>query len=131
MSKNYVVLYIEDHPDNRTLVKRFLEFEGFVVHTAQTGLEGVAAASDLRPDILLVDVNLPDISGFEVIKRLNQQPTTKAIPKIAFSAGIIKKKRASLQDPDYFIQKPVDIDSLAGKLRYAIESRDEKSRFRL
>ncbi len=122
MEKQYTVLYIEDEPDNRILVERFLGFEGFQVYTAETGQEGVDKASEILPDVLLIDFNLPDINGFEVIRILSSYDQTRGIPKIIFSATIVKKEKAPPEGPIFYIQKPVDIALLAEKIKYAIEN---------
>ena len=113
--------YIEDEVNNRVLLERFLGLEGFKVYTAETGWEGVDKAIEILPDIFLIDFNLPDIDGREVIEILNRQTETRNIPKIILSGAIIQKKIASPGNPDFFIQKPVDVDKLAEKLEYAIK----------
>ena len=70
MERIYRVLYIEDNLDNRVLIQRFLEFEGFEVFSAANGRDGLHQATQLMPDIFLVDLNLPDMSGYEVIHAL-------------------------------------------------------------
>ena len=123
----YSVLYIEDEIENRILIERFLGFEGFQVYTVETGQEGLYKAGEVLPDVFLIDFNMPDINGYEIIKVLNDRTETRNTPKIIFSAHIAQKKRASSGGPDFFIQKPVDIDTLAEKLKYAIEHpRDDK-----
>lgn len=125
----YSVLYIEDELDNRVLIERFLGFEGFQVYTVETGQEGLDKAGEILPDVFLIDFNLPDINGYEIIKVLNDRHETRDIPKIIFTAHIVQKERASSGGPDFFIQKPVDIDTLAQKLQYAIEHPKDDKRF--
>lgn len=130
MKKHYKVLYIEDNEDNRILIKRFLEFEGFEVVSVETGTEGLTQGMEILPDVFLIDLNLPDISGFEVIEALNSWPETKHIPKVAFSAGGAQKARQALPSgPIFFLEKPVDIDSLAEKIRFAIHSPNNTEKF--
>lgn len=120
MEKKYTVLYIDDNSDNRILVERFLGFEGFEVHSVENGQDGITQAAQVLPDLLLIDVNLPDISGYEVVDILNSRAETCDIPKVIFSAGDIKKD--GLTQFNYFIQKPLDVSTLAGKLQYAIQN---------
>jgi two-component system cell cycle response regulator DivK len=120
MEKKYTVLYIDDNGDNRSLIERFLKFEGFEVHSVENGQDGVMQAAQVLPDILLIDINLPDISGYEVVDILNSRTETCDIPKVIFSAGDIK--RDGLTKFDYFIQKPLDVNTLAAKLQYAIQN---------
>ena len=127
--KMYSVLYIEDELDNRILIERFLGFEGFQVYTVETGQEGLEKAGEILPDVFLIDFNLPDINGYEIIKVLNDRNETRNIPKIIFTAHIVQKERAASGGPDFFIQKPVDIDTLAQKLQYAIEHPKDSKKF--
>jgi CheY-like chemotaxis protein len=131
MNKRYTVIYVDDNPDNRILIKRFLSFEGFEVYAVATGREGLAKANEILPDLFLVDINLPDMSGQDVIKRLNQNTETRHIPKIGFSANLISQNGDSLETPDFFIQKPVDILELGAKLKSVISHRSDKQKFLL
>ncbi|RPI70368.1 MAG: response regulator [Desulfobacteraceae bacterium] len=120
MEKKYTVLYIDDNDDNRTLVERFLGYEGFEVYSANTAQSGLAQAAEIIPDIFLIDLHLPDMSGYDVVDVLNNRCETQHIPKIIFSANDVQltEKKAGF---DYFIQKPLDINTLAEKLEYAIQ----------
>ena len=122
MEKKYTVLYIEDNQDNRVLVERFLEFEGFTVYSAENGQMGLDKASELLPDVLLIDLNLPDISGYEVVDILNDRLETRDIPKIVFSASDIKQEHVPGVDFNYsFIQKPIDVNTLVERIKSAIQ----------
>ena len=120
MEKNYTVLYIEDNADNRNLVERFLKFEGFEVYSAENGRQGLDKAFEVLPDVCLIDVNLPDINGYEVVKTLNNHPETQNIPKIIFSANDVEPEGEGIGFY-YFLPKPVDVNTLATKLEYAVE----------
>jgi CheY-like chemotaxis protein len=122
MEKKYTVLYIEDNQDNRVLVERFLEFEGFKVYSVETGQKGLDKASEILPDVFLIDVNLPDISGYEVVDILNSRIETRDIPKIVFTASDIQQEHIPGTEFNYyFIQKPVDVNTLAEKIRSTIQ----------
>lgn len=130
MEKSYKVFYIEDNVHNRMLVERFLEFEGFEVLSAETGHEGLNRANDIMPDVFLVDLNLPDISGYEVIHALNRRQETQRIPKVAFSADSAQRARQRLQvGPVFFMHKPVDVETLADKIKFAIQYPDDRQTF--
>ena len=131
MNRSYTVLYIEDELNNRVLIERFLGFEGFKVYTVETGREGLDKADEILPDVFLIDFNLPDIDGCEVIEILNRRAETQNIPKIIFSGTIIQNKIPSPVNPDFFIQKPVDVDTLADKLKYAIKNFKDSPLFTL
>jgi CheY-like chemotaxis protein len=120
MDKKYTVLYIDDNCDNRVLVERFLAYEGFEIYSAETGQQGLEQASRILPDVFLIDLNLPDMSGYEIVEILNNQTETQNIPKIIFSATDIEptEKRIGF---NYFLPKPLDVNTLAKKLVYAIQ----------
>ena len=70
MPKRKKVLCIEDDPGTRELLVEVLEEAGFTVHAAEDGMSGIAAIAELRPDVILCDIDLPELSGFEVLERL-------------------------------------------------------------
>ena len=108
------VLYIEDNLDNMILVKRVLEIEGYEVIAAQTGAEGLARAIQDRPDIIITDINLPDIDGYEITNSLKKNKKTAHIPVVAMTANVMKKDQDHVFDAgcDGYISKPIDIDEL-------------------
>ncbi len=108
------VLYIEDNKDNMTLVRRVLEVEGYEVIGAENGAEGLAKARSLRPDLIITDINLPDIDGYEITETLKRETKTAHIPVIAMTANVMKKDREQVHEVgcDGYIAKPIDIDAL-------------------
>ena len=112
------VLYIEDNIDNMTLAKRVLEIEGYEVIEAGTGQEGLIKAVKSLPDIIITDINLPDIDGYEITNNLKKDRKTAHIPIIAMTANVMKKDRDSVFDAgcDGYISKPIDIDELPGQI---------------
>ncbi len=117
MDKRYppkVLLYIEDDPANRILVRRVMEAQGYRVLEAGSGAEGVAIAQAEQPGVILVDINMPDMDGFEVMARLKQTPRTASVPVIAVTAMVMKGDRERTLEAgcaDY-IEKPIDVDLL-------------------
>lgn len=112
------VLYIEDNHDNMILVKRVLEIEGYEVIQAGTGKEGLAKALANTPDIIITDINLPDIDGYEVTDTLKKNKITRHIPIVAMTANVMKKDRENVFQAgcDGFISKPIDVDELPGQI---------------
>lgn len=108
------VLYIEDNIDNMTLVQRVLMIEGYEVIEAMNGYDGLAKAKELLPDIIITDINLPDIDGYEITHTLKTDDITSHIPVIAMTANVMKKDRENVKQAgcDGFISKPIDIDDL-------------------
>lgn len=105
------VLLVEDNQDNADLVIRILEPEGFEIHHVMKGLEAAAAARTCRPDIILLDFNLPDIDGRVLILTLKRQlGGEKAPPIVAVTArtGQIEETVAERFGCDAFVRKPFD-----------------------
>ncbi|MFN8596465.1 MAG: response regulator [Anaerolineae bacterium] len=116
MSKR--ILYIEDNPDNRMLVRRVLQVEGYTIFEAVDGNEGLAKAAELQPDLILMDINLPELDGYEVTARLKQLPGMGRVPIIAVTANVMKgdREKTLAAGCDGYIQKPIDIDLLPGQI---------------
>lgn len=120
------ILYIEDNSDNMTLVRRVLEIEGYEVIPAETGREGLAKAYANKPDIIITDINLPDIDGYEITDKLKKDKTTAHIPIIAMTANVMKKDRENVFQAgcDGYISKPIDIDELPGQVENFLRGRN-------
>ena len=84
---NTTIVYVEDEPDYQKLVSKVLGDAGFMIHLAGTGREGFQLLERQTPDLHLLDINLPDISGFEVLKILREDAKTTHIPVVALSAN--------------------------------------------
>jgi two-component system, cell cycle response regulator DivK len=110
------VLYIEDNPDNMMLVKRALESRGYRLLQAVNGLEGVSIAEKEDVDLILLDVNLPDIDGYEVALRLRKSPkhVLAYVPIIAITANALKgdAEKALSAGCDVYMSKPINIREL-------------------
>lgn len=108
------VLVVEDNPANRTLLKKVLSHHGYEVLEATNGLEGINMAIDRKPDIILMDLQMPVMEGTEAIKLLKEDVRTKAIPIIAITSFAMKgdKERALDTGADGYISKPVDTREL-------------------
>ena len=110
------VLYIEDNPDNMTLVQRALETRGYKLLKAENGLECVKTAETEDVDLILLDINLPDIDGYEVAQRLrsSQKIALKTVPIIAVTANALKgdAEKALNAGCDVYMSKPINIREL-------------------
>ena len=112
------ILYIEDNFENRILVKRVLEVEGYVVLEADDGPAGMRVAQQEVPDLILMDINLPDIDGYEVTAKLRQIPSLARVPIVALTANVLKgdRERSLEAGCDGYIQKPIDVDLLPAQI---------------
>jgi CheY-like chemotaxis protein len=108
MSKK-TILYVEDNPRNMRLVRKLLEHAGYTVLEAYDGYSGLNMAVDNRPDLILMDVNLPDIDGLKVTSRLKKTPTTNHIPIIALTANAMHgdKEKCLAAGCDNYMPKPI------------------------
>ncbi len=120
------VLYIEDNPDNMTLVKRALESRGYVLLEAFNGLNGVARAEQDEVDLILLDINLPDIDGYEVARRIRSSGKTKLayVPIIAITANALKgdAEKALAAGCDVYMSKPINIRELWARVEAFVPS---------
>jgi two-component system cell cycle response regulator DivK len=114
MSNN--VLYVEDNPDNMMLVQRALESRGYHLLKAVNGLSGVEVAEREDVDLILLDINLPDIDGYEVARRLRRSAKSSLlhIPIIAITANALKgdAEKALEAGCDVYMSKPINIREL-------------------
>ena len=120
------ILYIEDNPDNMVLVKRALEAHGYRLIQAMNGLDGVAAAEREEVDLILLDINLPDIDGYEVARRLrnSSKHTLAYTPIIAVTANALKgdAEKALSAGCDVYMSKPINIRELWARVEAFVPS---------
>lgn len=112
------ILLVEDNEMNRDMLSRRLERKGYTVSIAVDGLQAVARAAADRPDLILMDLSLPEIDGWEATRRIKANPTTRCIPVIALTAhAMVGDREKALQAGcDDFDTKPVDFQGLLGKM---------------
>ena len=110
------ILYIEDNPDNMLLVKRALESRGYRMFEALNGIDGVQLAENKEVDLILLDINLPDIDGYEVAHRLrhSSKHVLASTPIIAVTANALKgdAEKALNAGCDVYMSKPINIREL-------------------
>ncbi len=110
------ILYVEDNPDNMMLVKRALEARGYRLLQAMNGLTGVQVAERENVDLILLDINLPDIDGYEVARRLRKSSKIALthVPIIAITANALKGDAEKALDAgcDVYMSKPINIREL-------------------
>ena len=113
------ILYVEDNDDNVYMLRGRLTRAGFEVAVATDGEQGVAMAAAEAPDLILMDLSLPVLDGWEATRRLKSAPDTRPIPIIALSAHAMEGDRAKAiaAGCDDYDTKPVDLPRLLGKIR--------------
>ena len=121
------VLYVEDNEDNVYMLKMRLELlEDFEVVTAEDGEKGCAMALSERPDIILMDLEMPVVDGWEATRRLKEDPQTRDIPIIALSAHALagEREKALGAGCDEFDTKPIEFERLVATLRRVLAARE-------
>ena len=124
MSKGHV-LVVEDNLDNYELVRTILELNGYDTFLAVNGRDGVDAARKQKPDLILMDMALPEMDGWDATQRIREDPQTKHIPMVALTVHTLPRERKRALDAgvDAYISKPFD----ASHFLQVVESTLKKS----
>jgi len=116
--KHGTILYVEDNADNRMLIRRVLNAEGYTIHEAPNAQEALSVLKTLRPDLILMDINMPDMDGYTLTAHIRALPNLGLIPIVALTANVMRgdRERSLEAGCDGYIQKPVDIDTLTQQI---------------
>jgi len=116
------VLVIEDNPDNILLISDILEANDYRVLQAETGLKGIEMAEENLPDFIILDIQLPDIIGNEVVKRLRKKTETQFIPVVAMTSYAMAGDREKLLAAgcNGYVEKPINPRNVMEQLNQAI-----------
>ena len=114
------ILYIEDNADNRTLIRRILTAEGYVVIEAGSAPEALQAITTARPNLILMDINMPEVDGYTLTSRIRAMQGFESIPIVALTANVMRgdRERSLEAGCDGYIQKPIDIDLLPQQIEH-------------
>jgi two-component system cell cycle response regulator DivK len=109
-----IVLNIEDNIDNRTLIRRILMAEGYEVAEAGNAGEALDVLKSLHPDLILMDINMPEVDGYTLTSRIRAMSGFENVPIVALTANVMRgdRERSLEAGCDGYIQKPIDIDLL-------------------
>jgi two-component system, cell cycle response regulator DivK len=121
------LLYVEDNDDNLYMLTLWFDVAGgYEIVSAPDGTAGIAMATAERPDLILMDLNLPEIDGWEATRRLKAAPATRDIPIIALTAHAMAgdREKALAIGCDEFETKPIDFDRLLPKIERLIDARE-------
>jgi two-component system, cell cycle response regulator DivK len=115
MSHNATILYVEDNADNRTLVRRVLTAEGYSIIEAVNATQALEILNNTKPNLILMDINMPDIDGYTLTAKIKETTGLELIPIIALTANVMRgdRERSLEAGCDGYIQKPIDIDALS------------------
>ncbi len=113
------ILYIEDNPHNMRLVRKMLKMGGYEVVEAASGADGLKTAEDEQPNLILLDINLPDMDGVDVCGKLRESEKTSWIPVVALTANAMHGDRERFLDSgmDGYLAKPITRNELLNTVR--------------
>ena len=121
---NELILIVEDNPKNLKLVRDILQVTGYQTIEAETGEEGVRMAQERQPALILMDIQLPGISGIEPLQRLRADKATRAVPVIAVTASVMTQERQKVMAAgfDGWQGKPISVRELLGTVRQLLDT---------
>ena len=120
-----LILLVEDNDNNRMLVRDVLHASGYRVVEAETAEDSLHIAAEQRPALILMDIQLPGMNGIEALKRLRDDPATRAIPVIAVTASAMTQDRRQIMGAgfDGYQSKPISVKGLLQTIREILPSR--------
>jgi len=119
MSADHVILHIEDNFENRVLVRRLLECEGFQVEEVDKATDALTLLKTMKPQLILLDINMPDIDGYTLVGMIRENPEMSKIPIIAITANVMKgdREKSLSAGCDGYIEKPIDVDKFSDQIK--------------
>ncbi len=113
------ILVVEDNKDNRYMIRYLLEDSGFKVSCVETGMDGVNFAIDNKPDLIIMDIQLPDINGLDATQRIRKSKTNGNIPIIALTSYAMPGDRQKALEAGCtgYIEKPIEPDSIIEEIK--------------
>ncbi len=127
MTKQATILYIEDDEASRSLVQRVLAYSGYKILIATRALEGIDLAKKHQPDLILTDINLPDLNGREIIVRLRADARLATVPIVALTAQdhAVERDKTFVAGATGYITKPIDVETLVTKIESFLQGHRE------
>jgi signal transduction histidine kinase len=128
MSEQIRILYVEDDAPSRMLVKQVLQFAGYKVFEAEDGMTGIRVAQEAKPDLILMDINMPGLDGHEAATKIKSLPGMSDLPIIAVTANVMEgdRERALTAGCDGYLAKPIDVDALPDQITEFLRGRRER-----
>ncbi len=125
--KTKTILYIEDEPGNRLLLKKLLELKGYKVLEAEDGLSGIEIALREKIDLILLDINMAGMNGYEIATKIKNTESLKDIQLVAFTANVMKRSRekALISGCDGYLTKPIDGNNFIIRLEEYLNGRKD------
>ena len=112
------ILYVEDNPDNRMLVRRILLSEDYSLLEATNASEALEVLKSNKPDLILMDINMPDVDGYTLTAQIKKMPGFERVPILALTANVMRGDKEKVLEAgcDGYIQKPLDFDELLNEV---------------
>jgi two-component system cell cycle response regulator DivK len=125
MENSATILYVEDNTENRILVRRVLEAEGHDVLEAGDAAQALEVLEAQTPDLIFMDINMPDMDGYTLTTRIKSNPQLSHVPIVAMTAHVMKgdRERSFEAGCDGYIQKPIDVDKLPEQIYHFLASK--------
>ena len=119
------ILYVEDNPDNRLLVRRILLSEDYSLLEATDAMDALNVLKTAQPDLILMDINMPDMDGYTLTAKIKSMPGFERVPILAVTANVMRgdKEKTLEAGCDGYIQKPLDIEQLTREIERFISRR--------
>ena len=118
-----VILIVEDNEKNMKLVRDVLQVKGYTTLEATSAEDGIRIANEQRPDLVLMDIQLPGMNGIDALRVLRADPATAAIPIIAVTASVMQQDRKMITDAgfDAYVGKPINLKEFLDAVKRALE----------
>jgi two-component system cell cycle response regulator DivK len=120
-----LILIVEDNEKNLKLVRDVLQVKGFSTIEAGTAEEGIQLAASRKPDLILMDIQLPGMNGIDALKHLRADKATASIPVVAVTASVMQQDRTLIMESgfDAYVGKPINIKEFLDAVKQALEAR--------
>lgn len=118
MNHYRTILHVEDNDDNRVLVRRMLQFAGYKVIEAKNAFDALESLKFCQPDLILIDINMPDMDGYSLTGHIKAIPNLLQTPVVAITANALRGDREKTYQAgcDGYIEKPIDIDTFVDQI---------------
>lgn len=123
MAGEKLIVHVEDNSDNRLLIRRLLQAYGYRVLDAENGAKARELLKNQRPDLILMDINMPDEDGYTLTNDLKAMPHLVGVPIVAITANVMKgdRERTLSAGCDGYIEKPIDIDRFIEQVEFYVD----------
>jgi CheY-like chemotaxis protein len=123
LRRPYIVVVVDDEPDFCTVVSELLKSQNLVVHMAYGALEALSLIENVRPDLVITDVMMPEVNGLELIRRLRADPVFGRVPTVVVSALVKQEEQEAAMDAgaDAFIPKPFSVRQLRETIAHYLQ----------